>query len=88
MKIWVFVEGRSDVQALSALWNGWNQKLSEKRWSIKLIPLENKSNYFRKIGSRATEKLANAAHDLVVGLPDLYGIAYQWAKNRAKGSIA
>ena len=72
MKVWVFVEGSSDVKALSALWSGWNQKLSEKGWGIKPIPLENKSNYFRKIGSRATEKLANDTRDLVVGLPDLY----------------
>ena len=72
MKVWIFVEGKSDVQALSALWSGWKQKLSEEGWGIQLIPLESKSNYFRKIGSRATEKLANDAHDLVVGLPDLY----------------
>ncbi len=72
MKVWIFVEGRSDVQALSALWNGWKQKLSEKGWGIQVIPLDSKSNYFKKIGSRATEKLANDAHDLVVGLPDLY----------------
>ena len=43
-----------------------------KGWGIQLISLENKSNYFKKIGSRATEKLANDARDLVVGLPDLY----------------
>ena len=72
MKVWIFVEGKSDVKALSALWSGWNQKLSEKGWGIKPIPLESKSKYFRKIGSRATEKLANDARDLVVGLPDLY----------------
>ena len=72
MKVWIYVEGRSDVQALSALWSGWQQQLREKGWGIQLIPLENKPNYFRKIGSRATEKLANDTRDLVVGLPDLY----------------
>lgn len=72
MKVWIFVEGKSDVQALSALLNGWKQNLSTKRWGIQVIPLDSKSKYFRKIGSRATEKLANDAHDLVVGLPDLY----------------
>ena len=72
MKVWIFVEGKSDVLALSALLNGWKQNLSTKGWGIQLIPLESKSKYFRKIGSRATEKLANDAHDLVVGLPDLY----------------
>ena len=72
MKVWIFVEGSSDVKALSALLNGWKQNLSAKGWGIQLIPLDSKSKYFRKIGSRATEKLANDAHDLVVGLPDLY----------------
>ena len=72
MKVWVFVEGKSDVQALSALLNDWKQKLRKNDWDIKPIPLANKSNYFKKIGSRATEKLANDARDLVVGLPDLY----------------
>ena len=72
MKVWIFVEGSSDVRALSALLNGWKQNLSTKGWGIQLIPLESKSKYFRKIGSRATEKLANDARDLVVGLPDLY----------------
>ena len=72
MKVWIFVEGDSDVKALSALLNGWKQNLSAKGWGIQLIPLDNKSKYFRKIGSRATEKLANDARDLVVGLPDLY----------------
>ena len=72
MKVWVFVEGDSDVKALSALLNGWKQNLSTKGWGIQVIPLDSKSKYFRKIGSRATEKLANDARDLVVGLPDLY----------------
>ena len=72
MKVWIFVEGSSDVKALSALLNGWKQNLSTKGWGIQVIPLESKSKYFRKIGSRATEKLANDARDLVVGLPDLY----------------
>lgn len=72
MKVWIFVEGKSDVQALSALWGGWKQQLRKNGWDIKPIPLANKSNYFKKIGSRATEKLANDACDLVVGLPDLY----------------
>ncbi len=72
MKVWIFVEGDSDVKGLSALLNGWKQNLSAKGWGIQVIPLDSKSKYFRKIGSRATEKLANDPHDLVVGLPDLY----------------
>ena len=72
MKVWIFVEGSSDVKALSALWDGWKQQLRKNGWDIKPIPLANKSNYFKKIGSRATEKLANDTRDLVVGLPDLY----------------
>ena len=72
MKVWVYVEGKSDVYALSALWSGWMQKLSTKGWGIKLIDLKNKSQYFRNIGYRVTEKLLNNTSDLVVGLPDLY----------------
>ncbi len=74
MKVWVFVEGSSDVKALSALWSDWKEKLGEKEkgWGIHIIPLENKSKYFKKIGPRATEKLLNDPSDLVVGLPDLY----------------
>ena len=72
MKVWIFVEGKSDVQALSALWSGWKQRLGKKDWGIQLIPLANKSNYFRKIGPRAVEKLVYDTRDLAVGLPDLY----------------
>ena len=72
MKVWVYVEGRSDKVALSALWRGWKQDLGRKGWGIEVVPLENKSKYFKKIGPRSTEKLMNDRHDLVVGLPDLY----------------
>ena len=72
MKVWVYVEGKSDVGALSALWSGWKEKLRDEGWGIQLIHLENKSNYFIKIGHRVTEKLLNDPSDLVVGLPDLY----------------
>ena len=72
MKVWVFVEGPSEVKALSALLNGWKQDLKEEGWGIKPIPLKNKSNYFEAIGARVTEKLLHDTRDLVVGLPDLY----------------
>ena len=72
MKVWVFVEGESDSRALSSLWNDWKQELQKKRWGIQLIPLKNKSNYFKKIGPRTAEKLLYNENDLVVGLPDLY----------------
>ena len=72
MKVWIFVEGKSDAQALSELWSDWKQKLDVKGWGIQLIPLENKSKFFRKIGHRASEKLVHDTRDLVVGLPDLY----------------
>ena len=72
MKVWIFVEGKSDVQALSSLWRDWKQKLGAKGWGLQFISLDNKSKYFRKIGHRATEKLVHDTRDLVVGLPDLY----------------
>lgn len=72
MKVWIFVEGKSDVQALSSLWRDWKQKLNAKGWGLQFISLDDKSKYFRKIGHRATEKLVHDTRDLVVGLPDLY----------------
>ena len=71
-KVWVFVEGKSDVRALSVLWTDWKQKLGKKGWRVQLVPLENKSKYFGSIGARATDKLVQNEYDLVVGLPDLY----------------
>ena len=72
MKVWIFVEGQSDVRALDALWGEWRHDLRRKGWGIRSIPLKSKLKYLRKIGTRATEKLANDSNDLVVGLPDLY----------------
>ena len=72
MKVWVFVEGRSDELALNALWAKWKTDLRKTGWGVKIIPLDDKSRYFRKIGHRAAEKLVNNNKDLVVGLPDLY----------------
>ena len=72
MKIWIFVEGDSEVRALSALLNGWKQQLGKKSWGIKLVNLDGKSNYFKRIGPRAVERLLHDTRDLVVGLPDLY----------------
>ena len=72
MKVWIFVEGKSDVQALSSLWRDWQQKLNAKGWGLRFISLDDKSKYFRKIGHRATEKLVHDTRDLVIGLPDLY----------------
>ena len=72
MKVWIFVEGKSDVHALSSLWRDWKQKLGAKGWGLQFISLDDKSKYFRKIGHRATEKLVHDTRDLVVGLPDLY----------------
>ena len=72
MKIWVYVEGKSDKLALEALWNRWMAELRSRGWGIQLIPLRDKSQYFKSIGLRAAEKLAGDQNDLVVGLPDLY----------------
>lgn len=72
MKIWVYVEGESDRFALKALWQEWIAKLGQKGWGLKVIPLDDKSRYLRKIGSRVSEKLCGSDDDLVVGLLDLY----------------
>lgn len=72
MKVWVFVEGESDRLALSALWSVWAGSLQQAGWGIRIVPLDDKSRYFRKIGPRAAQKLVEDSNDLVVGLPDLY----------------
>ena len=72
MKVWVYVEGRSDKDALSALCRNWRQDLRTRGWGIEYVSLKNKSEYLRKIGPRTAEKLTNNVNDLVVGLPDLY----------------
>ncbi len=72
MKVWIYVEGPSEVKALSALWSSWIQKLGKNGWGIRIMPLVNKSEYFKDIGPKVTEKLVHDPSDLVVGLPDLY----------------
>ncbi|HVP10761.1 MAG TPA: DUF4276 family protein [Phycisphaerae bacterium] len=72
MKVWVFVEGEADRIALETLWESWRESLRTNGHGISVIPLDDKSRFFRKIGHRAAEKLRNNAADLVVGLPDLY----------------
>ena len=72
MKVWVYLEGKSDCKALSALWGDWTSVLRVNGWGIQTISLENKSKFFHKIGPRVAEKLLNDENDLVVGLPDLY----------------
>ena len=82
MKVWIFVEGESDVHALPSLWGDWQQKLGAKGWGLRFIDLDGKSKYFKNIGHLATEKLVHDTCDLVVGLPDLYpnrGYAYKHA---------
>ena len=74
MKVWVFVEGPSDRLALMSLWDAWLRNMSDRGWGIHVLPLDNKSQYLRKIGHRAAEKLAQDPQDLVVGLPDFYPI--------------
>ncbi len=72
MKIWIYVEGPSDCSALNALWTRWKENLKKDGWGIKVLPLDNKTKFFRKIGAHAVEKLRADSRDLVVGLPDYY----------------
>lgn len=81
MKAFVFVEGPSDVLALDALWAGWCRLLRGVGRGISVIHLRNKTNFLRKIGPRAAEKLISGC-DLVVAIPDLYPsepyVATEW----------
>ena len=72
MKIWVYVEGESDKNALTALWGGWTERLRLAGHGIKIIPLANKSQFLRKVGHRAARILYDNDEDIVIGLPDLY----------------
>ncbi len=72
MKVWVYVEGKSDKEALSVLWKEWKQKLGRKNWQIQCIPLKGKSRYFKSVGPRTAARLLQDKDDLVIGLPDLY----------------
>ncbi len=75
MRVWVYVEGKSDKLGLDALWDGWKGRLNQAGWGIRIIPLDGKSKYFKVIGRRVAEKLQASETDLVVGLPDLYPTA-------------
>lgn len=72
MKVWIYVEGVSDKLALLTLWKSWCERLRTKGYGIKIIPLDGKSKFFRKIGHLVAEKLIANEEDIVVGLPDLY----------------
>ena len=72
MKVWVYVEGQSDVRALEAMWAEWKRNLRKKGWGVKIIPLENKAKFLKNIGYRAVEKLRRESTDFAIGLPDLY----------------
>ena len=65
MKVWVFVEGISDRLALDAGWAGWKTLLRSSGWGIQIIPLDDKSRFFRKIGPRVAEKLVADVNDCV-----------------------
>ena len=72
MKIWIYVEGESDKLALQTLWKSWCEQLRTARHGIRIVHLDGKSKFFRKIGPRAAEKLCANEEDIVVALPDLY----------------
>lgn len=72
MRVFVYVEGRSDELALNALWECWRQQLRTQGHGISIHPLDDKSKFFRKIGPRAAQRLVDNDDNLVVGLPDFY----------------
>ncbi|MCY4264025.1 MAG: hypothetical protein OXE78_04130 [Gammaproteobacteria bacterium] len=72
MKIWIYVEGKSDELALKALLDIWIDKLGRDGWGIRILSLKDKTKYFNLIGERVAEKLIAESTNLVIGLPDLY----------------
>lgn len=72
MMIFVYVEGQSDVRSLEALWERWKASLRRAGHGIKLLSLQNKSQFLRKIGNRAATMLLDFPECVVVAMPDLY----------------
>jgi hypothetical protein len=72
LKVWVFVEGKSDKLALGELWRGWERRLRLTAHQFEFIPLFGKGRFLKDIGPLGAELLVNSATDLVIGLPDLY----------------
>jgi hypothetical protein len=72
MKAWLFVEGPADELGLKVLFTDWRTHLRAAGRGLGIVPLGNKANFLKKFGVRAAEKLVAEAHDIVVGLPDLY----------------
>lgn len=81
MRIFVYVEGPSDVLALKELFSQYTQRLRAQGHGLEFIHLKNKANFLAKIGPRAARVLAANVADRVVALPDLYpnkGFAEQY----------
>ena len=72
MKVFVYVEGRSDAEALRALWQVWMEQCRGHGVGFEFLSLGGKGKLLKQIGHRAAEKLAGSSNDLVVALPDLY----------------
>ena len=72
MRIWIYVEGKSDKDSLTALWRNWSADLRVCGHGLSIISLNGKPNFLKKIGGRAATKLMESNADLVVALPDLY----------------
>jgi hypothetical protein len=88
VNVWIYVEGESDKLSLFALVEGcgWKQRLRQSGWGLQIISLNDKANYLKKIGARASQKLIDSEGDVVVGLPDLYPMATYAGTNFAHSS--
>ncbi|MDB5318888.1 MAG: hypothetical protein JWN40_519 [Phycisphaerales bacterium] len=75
MIAYVYVEGESDRLALEALWKTWRDQLRQSGDGIRVLPLDDKARFFRKIGAHTAARLLANADDIIVGLPDLYPTA-------------
>ena len=72
MRVFVYVEGPSDVSGLGALWGPWQAKLGRAGHGFDILHLDNKSKFLRKIGHRAAAALLDYPDCAVVAMPDLY----------------
>lgn len=72
MRVFIYVEGASDRDALKALWRRWIANLNSRGIGVEIPDLKNKAEFLKNIGARAAQNLAAPQNSLVVGLPDLY----------------
>lgn len=72
MRVYVYVEGDSDVRALQTLMRGYMAACRVRRWGLQFISMKSKPRLLAKIGAHARERLRAEPGSHVVAMPDVY----------------